>query len=131
VTECSPITGATVVAYPALRADRDAAPRPSSPTVTGRLPTTRGSLDRSRWVLSSSPPLRRSVVHCSSIDENTLSVQSRNERVSTDTAGKVALPLRERQRLTCPPHQHRHVLESLLYLRAASPDTVPTMCLRD
>gem|GEM_PF-3641326 len=62
-TECGPVTGATVVAYPALsRAARDAAPRPSSPAVTGRLSTTRGSLDRSRWVLSSSPPLRRSVV---------------------------------------------------------------------
>ncbi|GBD21319.1 hypothetical protein HRbin28_01768 [bacterium HR28] len=43
-------------------AARDAAPRPSSLAVTGRLSTTRGSLDRSRQVLSSSPPLRHSVV---------------------------------------------------------------------
>lgn len=64
-TERCPVTGATVVAYPAPNADRDAAPRPSSPAVTGRLSTDRGSLDRFRWVLSSSPPLRRSVVPCS------------------------------------------------------------------
>ncbi len=104
--ECSPITGAIRHRLP--RGDdaaRDAALRPSSPAVTGRLSTIRGSLGRSHRVLSSSPPLRRSIV--------TPSAYTRDPILSSlDVSGHRPRQARERNTADSSSRLHGHRLGS-------------------